>query len=694
MSFPQPPHPGANDPTPFSLVALMMSNALSDHEKIECWKTIDIIYDNLLNDDESLRSFAEIANGIQQQFHNPSLQDGRILSGVNFARQVYRWFATHHDSGLIDQAVARLGQSKPFLRGLERYLTVAERENRRTESSDPKEFTHLPQDLLKSWSDALALRHWARARTSRPVNPVSGDIPKDFEEKARLAKYIFDGMNAEPADMVERPKVGGQDENQEKPKSKGPEIHAQVKRVREMSDLKKYILSWDWLVNAIDAEKGTPDTALYCNEAFPKNGDYKNFRERIKSTHELVSRSKASLVNATQPAYLTRFAANPKQELSTKVLNKGTNATRTRQVQAGQKVLAANAAKQQGPKARRLPVMDTRTNSATATLGNGPASGQASERPKKRRRVEKSPLERMAEEYELQAARTGHQSAVSEPELTGQASALKPQSYNGNGVSSNTGVESSYTLFDVDRTSLGQRTRAAEVVTNLMSAASTSTDAYSVPDLNYRPRDQHQHSLPPPPSIAYQTRGLANTPLSKSPWGALAGADGNLDFDMSEVNRSWYDAISATDRSQQHGPEINEYSAGVISPRLLDVTTACTGSNTDAASATHQSAVVWNSGYQGRNASGYLPLNTANQEVTAPYGSPQIPGEPYTGFMAQAPRAQTGNAAPFASTIAAPTLSADNNPPGTIENDDFDWNYWIDQAWVGVEEPNDSENES
>ncbi|KAK3484875.1 uncharacterized protein B0T23DRAFT_281895, partial [Neurospora hispaniola] len=332
MSFPQPPHPGANDPTPFSLVALMMSNALSDHEKIECWKTIDIIYDNLLNDDESLRSFAEIANGIQQQFHNPSLQDGRILSGVNFARQVYRWFATHHDSGLIDQAVARLGQSKPFLRGLERYLTVAERENRRTESSDPKEFTPLPQDLLKSWSDALALRHWARVRTSRPVNPVPGDIPKDFEEKARLAKYIFDGMVAEPQNMVERPKVGGQDKGHEQGKSKGPEIHAQVKRVREMSDLKKYILSWDWLVNAIDAEKGTPDTVLYCNEAFPKNGDYKNFRERIQSTHELVS--VASLVNATQPAYLTRFAANPKQELSTKVLNKGTNATRTRQVQA------------------------------------------------------------------------------------------------------------------------------------------------------------------------------------------------------------------------------------------------------------------------------------------------------------------------------------------------------------------------
>ncbi|EGZ72706.1 hypothetical protein NEUTE2DRAFT_60263 [Neurospora tetrasperma FGSC 2509] len=668
MSFPQPPHPGANDPTPFSLVALMMSNALSDHEKIECWKTIDIIYDNLLNDDESLRSFAEIANGIQQQFHNPSLQDGRILSGVNFARQVYRWFATHHDSGLIDQAVARLGQSKPFLRGLERYLTVAERENRRTESSDPKEFTPLPQDLLKSWSDALALRHWARVRTSRPVNPVPGDIPKDFEEKARLAKYIFDGMVAEPANMVERPKVGGQDKGHEQGKSKGPEIHAQVKRVREMSDLKKYILSWDWLVNAIDAEKGTPDTVLYCNEAFPKNGDYKNFRERIQSTHELVS-----------PAYLTRFAANPKQELSTKVLNKGTNATRTRQVQAGQKVLAANAAKPQGPKTTKLPVKATRINSETATLGNGT--------------VQNAGLPTIsAEEYELQAARNGYQSAVSEPELAGQASASEPQSYNGNGVSSNTGVGSSNTLFDVDRTSLEQGTRAAEFVTNPMSAA--STDAYSVPNLNHGPRDQHHYSLPPPPSTAHQTRESANTPFSTSHWGALDGTDSNLDLDMFEVNRSWYDAISATDPSRQHGPAIDADNAGVISPQLQGVTTARTGSTTNAASATHQSAVIWDSGYQGRNAFGDLPMNSFNQGATAPSGSPQIPGEPYTGFIAQALRAQTGNAAPFASSIAAPTLTADNNPPETIANDNFDWDYWIDQAWVGGEEPNDSEDES
>ncbi|KAL0466289.1 hypothetical protein QR685DRAFT_609291 [Neurospora intermedia] len=135
-------------------------------------------------------------------------------------------------------------------------------------------------------------------------------------------------MIAEPEDLVERPREGEEQRARNPCSSKTGERDVRFKEIYPELGL----------VNAIDAEKGTPNTVLYCNETFPKNapGDYKNFRERIQSTHELVS-----------PAYLTRFAANPKQELSvrhltprrknsiiTKVLNKGTNATRTRRVQA------------------------------------------------------------------------------------------------------------------------------------------------------------------------------------------------------------------------------------------------------------------------------------------------------------------------------------------------------------------------
>ncbi|KAK1779798.1 hypothetical protein QBC45DRAFT_464743 [Copromyces sp. CBS 386.78] len=378
MSFPQPPIPGDNYPTPFSLMTFMMSDALTDDDKIECWKTIDIVRDNLLHDNGGLRRFSEIQLAAQQPLQNPALRNAALLTGVNFAREVYRWLAIHNDSGLLDESVARLGQSKPFLRGLHQYLTLPERENRKAEESDPKPNTPFPHnELVKSMSDALAVRYWARVQPRRPVNPAPADVPKTFQEKELYRKRICDGISAEPKDMVEAdPDSDDEDEEGEEnnkatsKKDKKKEVHPQVQRVRDMSDLKKYILSWDWLESGIDAENGTPDVVLYNNDSLPKNGRYKDFKERVSWMQQVVSRSKASVVNSTQTKFLPRFAAHPRYELSVKLVNKKTNSTRTKQVKAGQQVLA----KQQGKPSTKAIISSTKTSAGNRTAA--PAASQ------------------------------------------------------------------------------------------------------------------------------------------------------------------------------------------------------------------------------------------------------------------------------------------------------------------------------
>lgn len=103
---------------------------------------------------------------------------------------------------------------------------------------------------------------------------------------------------------------------------------------------------------------------------------------------------------------------------------------------------------------------------------------QSSERPTKRRRKEKGPLERVAEEherqaaeYERQAAAAGRAPAVSEPELAGQVNAS--ESDNGNVVSPNTSIGSSNTPVNVDRSSSGPNHQGTGVATWQMSAADT-----------------------------------------------------------------------------------------------------------------------------------------------------------------------------------------------------------------------------
>ncbi|KAJ4405307.1 hypothetical protein N0V85_004694 [Neurospora sp. IMI 360204] len=616
MSFPQPPHAGANSPTPFSLMTFMMSNALSDHEKTECWKTIDIIYSNLLNHNGGLRSFAEIVHAIQQQLHNPSLRDGTLLTGVNFPREVYRWFADHHDSGLLDQAVARLGQSKPFLRGLERYLTVAERENRRTESTDPKEHIPLPHNLLKSWSDALALSHWARVQTRRPVNPAPKDIPKDFEEKTRLAKYIFDGMVAEPQDMVERPEDDEEEDGKENAegneKAKGKEgkkekIHAQVKRVREMSDLKKYILSWDWL---------------------------------------LVSRSKASLVNSTGTSYLSRFAAHPRHELAVKVTNKGTNATRNRQVKAGQ---------QEHP----------------GEVRPDAASDQASERPKKRRRREKGPLERVAEEHERQAAAAGRAPAVSEPEFAGQINAS--ESDNGNVVSANTNIGSSNTPMNVDRSSSGQNHQGTGVATWQMSTADTYDYPYSTPAGANLPIGSTPYtSLAAPGNRAWTPRphhrsfaAYASTPtagpVNNTPNNALA-----LTSAAAPVNNSFNNApalIGNWDHGfdgYEQGP--HEQSYFDLDPHALSAATAV------------NSRLQTQSSFEDHEPQTQT-VSAAQPRATWAHGDgTQAFGAPYSGSSSPTPLSQN---AETADTPTAPAGQAANSRDAGPGNGQVKWDGWV-----------------
>lgn len=252
------------------------------------------------------------------------------------------------------------------------------------------------------------------------------------------------------------------------------------------------------------------------------------------------------------------------------------------------------------------------------------AIAQALERPKKRRRVEKSPLERMAEEYEFQAAELGLQ--LFEPELGGQANTLGYN--NSNIVLSNNGMGSSGAPFGINPASLVRSSQAA-----------AGMDAYLPP--NPGPND----SMMLYPPVAHQSQNNASG----------------------------------------------------IYPQLHGEMASSTKSTADVLSRTHQSPDVWDYGYQVRNSAEYLPMDFANQGVTtAPSGSTPTFEEPhdYAGCTAEAPRAQTGNAAPSAPSVAAPTLAANDNSQETVPDDEFDLDYWIEQQWKEGEESNDSEDES
>ncbi|KAK3950566.1 hypothetical protein QBC32DRAFT_217076 [Pseudoneurospora amorphoporcata] len=372
---------GFGPPSAFKLKEFMDRLTPVDNEK--CWEIIDAIFDNLVGPDGRTRSLQAIEQVIGYTLRNPVFTDDSYLyiAGVNLPNEVHKWCETLYDINLLENGIAQLGQFKTFLASLDQFLTVAESENRQSTGADKGLMrTPLPQRLVKSWSDKLALLHWAQVRNNRPVNLPPQDIPRIFEEADVHANKIFDGMHSEPEDMVEnliqkkkdekakkRTKAGGEVNNQpngdgektegdpdakKSDEGENKKIHAHVQRVRDMSDLSLYIMSWELYDAAVKARVGRPDIMFYSNESCPKNGRYKTFPDLIRGVTNLVTRSKASIVNVTQVPPLTRFAAHPNYELSSKVTNAVTNATRSEEVVEGKKVLKREPKKERPVKSK------------------------------------------------------------------------------------------------------------------------------------------------------------------------------------------------------------------------------------------------------------------------------------------------------------------------------------------------------
>ncbi|EAA33543.2 hypothetical protein GE21DRAFT_5288 [Neurospora crassa] len=464
--------PAFGPQNPFDLVEFMKRDDLTRQDKIQCWIFIDRIYDNLVDRNGVTRTLEAIAQIVQNPLFNPQLSDNTLLTGVNLAWEVYKWCSFLQGIDLLDQGIAKLGQTKPFLIGLEQYLTAAERENRRSTPRETKEEPNhrpLPANLVQSWSDVLAFRHWYRSITRRPVQANPGDVPTNFERRAEIAQLFYDAIIEEPEDMVETIVADEEEEDRhlqanstnagKKKKAVHPQnstiaktekevqIHPQVMRVRRISPLSKFALSWDLVHHVENEALGTPITAPYSHETYPKGArDYAGYYDIVRSVRELVSRSKAAVVNSTEVHYLARASAHPKQEINTKITNKGTNRTRTRQVKAGQKVLAE--------KKRKIPASNVTSKAKEA---NRPQTHEATH-------VTRPPTisERMAEEYEAQAAELGLQ--LFEPELGGQANTLEYN--NSNIILSNNGMGSSGAPIGINPASLVRSSQAAELSTH------------------------------------------------------------------------------------------------------------------------------------------------------------------------------------------------------------------------------------
>lgn len=270
--------PAFGPQNPFDLAEFMKRDDLTRQDKIQCWIFIDRIYDNLVDRDGVTRTLEAIAQIVQNPLFNPQLSDNTLLTGVNLAWEVYKWCSFLQSIDLLDQGIAKLGQTKPFLIGLEQYLTVAERENRRSTPRETKEEPNhrpLPANLVQSWSDVLAFRHWYRSITRRPVQANPGDVPTNFERRAEIAQLFYDAIIEEPEDMVEAIVPDEEEEdghlqanstNAGKKKTravhpqnstmgkteKEVQIHPQVMRVRRISPLSKFALSWDLVVSVFE----------------------------------------------------------------------------------------------------------------------------------------------------------------------------------------------------------------------------------------------------------------------------------------------------------------------------------------------------------------------------------------------------------------------------------------------------------
>ncbi|KAJ4364782.1 hypothetical protein N0V85_009282, partial [Neurospora sp. IMI 360204] len=85
----------------FMLNKFMKRNDITPDVKAQCWKVIDIIYDNLLDSNGNKRTPEVIFEMVQKPLDNPTLA---LLTGVLFAREVYRWCSFFHDDdlGLLD----------------------------------------------------------------------------------------------------------------------------------------------------------------------------------------------------------------------------------------------------------------------------------------------------------------------------------------------------------------------------------------------------------------------------------------------------------------------------------------------------------------------------------------------------------------------------------------------------------------
>ncbi|CCC14198.1 hypothetical protein SMACR_09054 [Sordaria macrospora] len=394
--------PGFGPIGPFDLTRFMKRDDLTPEDKVVLWRFFDKIFDNLVDNDGNTRSLGAIKQVVQNPLSNPQLSNNPLLTGVNLAQEVQTWCSFLQNLDMLNQGVAKLGQSKTFLTVLDQYLTVPERENRQSNDTDESaNRTPLPTRLVKSWSDKLALLHWARIRNNQPVNPPPHDIPKTFEEANVHADKIFDGMHREPDDMVENlimqkkaekanKKTEGGSNNNDQPdgddnKAEGnpdakkaddqeKKIHPQAQRARDMSDLSLYVMSWELYDGAVKQKVGRPDTMIYSNESGVKAGRYKTFPELIQGVTNLVTRSKASIVNVTQVHPLTRFAAHPTQELSTKVTNAVTNAIRDSEIVEGKRVLKKQPKKER-PVKRKAPVTRA-TRQRRAPNPSAPATQQ------------------------------------------------------------------------------------------------------------------------------------------------------------------------------------------------------------------------------------------------------------------------------------------------------------------------------
>lgn len=249
------PAAGFNPLLQFRLTRFMKLPTLSREDKINCWKEIDRIYDNLVDANGGTRSLPAIEQLIGHPLHNPILANNSLLAGVNFPAEVYIWCLERKEDGVLDEAIAHLGQTKPFLVGLEQCLTTQERENRHSTSREKEEeqpqHRPIPPNLVQSYSDVLAFRHWYRSLTSRPVPQNQAEVIGDFNNRAEIAQLLFDAINDEPANMVENID-NNVDENDQSEEGNGPKekkIHPQVVKVRHISPLSKLALSWDLQVS-------------------------------------------------------------------------------------------------------------------------------------------------------------------------------------------------------------------------------------------------------------------------------------------------------------------------------------------------------------------------------------------------------------------------------------------------------------